>query len=88
MSWSVKPIARRRSRRLSKWRDAFAVVEIPHEMMLRAAGLVSDHQLAIWDAVPICAAAEAGYAVSSSTPGIRLALRSNVIIGTRLAEPH
>jgi predicted nucleic acid-binding protein len=42
------------------WRDAFRVIETSDEIMLAAADLASDHQLGIWDAVIMSAAAEAG----------------------------
>jgi predicted nucleic acid-binding protein len=42
------------------WRDAFSVIETSDEVMLAAADLATDHQLGIWDAVIMSAAAEAG----------------------------
>jgi predicted nucleic acid-binding protein len=42
------------------WQDAFALVETSPAVMLRAVDLASDHRLAIWDAVTLSAAAEAG----------------------------
>lgn len=42
------------------WRDAFPLIETSAEVMLAAADLATDHQLGIWDAVIVSAAAEAG----------------------------
>lgn len=42
------------------WRDAFPVIETSAEVMVAAADLATDHQLTIWDAVILSAAAEAG----------------------------
>lgn len=42
------------------WRDAFPVIETSDEIMLAAADLATDHQVGIWDAVIMSAAAEAG----------------------------
>jgi predicted nucleic acid-binding protein len=42
------------------WRDAFPLIETSAEVMLAAADLATDHQLSIWDAVILSAAAEAG----------------------------
>jgi predicted nucleic acid-binding protein len=42
------------------WRDAFPVSETSAEVMLAAADLATDHQLRIWDAMILSAAAEAG----------------------------
>jgi len=42
------------------WRDTFPVVETSTEVMLAAADLATDHQLGIWDAVILSAAAQAG----------------------------
>jgi len=42
------------------WRDAFPVIETSDEVMLAAADLATSHQLVIWDAVILSAAAEAG----------------------------
>ena len=41
------------------WRDSFALSETSAGVMLAAADLAVDHQLGIWDAVIVCAAAEA-----------------------------
>lgn len=46
--------------RLLSWRDTFHVVETSPEAMLAAADLATDHQLGIWDAVILSAAALAG----------------------------
>ncbi len=45
---------------LLSWRDTFPVVETSSEAMLAAADLATDHQLGIWDAVILAAAAQAG----------------------------
>lgn len=42
------------------WRDAFPVIETSEEVMLAAVDLAAHHQLHIWDAVVVSAAAEAG----------------------------
>jgi predicted nucleic acid-binding protein len=42
------------------WKDAFPLIETSAEVMLAAADLATDHQLTIWDAVILSAAAEAG----------------------------
>lgn len=42
------------------WRDTFSVVETSPEVMLGAADLATDHQLGIWDAVILSAAAQSG----------------------------
>ena len=42
------------------WQDAFPLIETSGEVMLAAADLAADHQLGIWDAVIVSAAAEAG----------------------------
>lgn len=42
------------------WQDAFPVIETSAPVMLAAADLATDHQLGIWDAVILSAAAEAG----------------------------
>jgi len=42
------------------WKDAFPLIETSTEVMLAAADLATDHQLTIWDAVILSAAAEAG----------------------------
>jgi len=45
---------------LLTWRDTFSAVETSPEVMLAAADLATDHQLGIWDAVILSAAAQAG----------------------------
>ena len=42
------------------WQDAFPLVETSPSVMLAATDLSTDHQLGIWDAVMLCASAEAG----------------------------
>lgn len=42
------------------WQDAFPVIETSAQVMVAAADLATDHQLNIWDAVILSAAAEAG----------------------------
>lgn len=42
------------------WRDAFPLIETSPAVILAAADLAADHQLGIWDAVILSAAAEAG----------------------------
>ena len=42
------------------WRDAFPLIETSPAVLLAAADLATDHQLNIWDAVILSAAAEAG----------------------------
>jgi len=42
------------------WRDAFPVIETSDAVMLAATDLATSHQLSIWDAVIVSAAAEAG----------------------------
>ena len=42
------------------WHNAFRVAEISSAVLLAAADLAVAHRLGIWDAVIICAAAEAG----------------------------
>jgi predicted nucleic acid-binding protein len=42
------------------WRDAFALIETSPTVLLAAMDLAVDHQLAIWDAIILAAAAEAG----------------------------
>jgi predicted nucleic acid-binding protein len=42
------------------WQDTFSLIETSAEVMLAAADLATDHQLGIWDAVILSAAAEAG----------------------------
>ena len=51
--------ARARSTLLS-WRDAFAITDTTAEVMQAAVDLASDHHLAIWDAVILSAASQAG----------------------------
>ena len=53
-----RSLARARAAVLS-WRDAFALMETSPEVMLAAADLAVHHQLGIWDAVVLSAAAEA-----------------------------
>ncbi len=45
---------------LMAWRDAFAVAGTSPDVMVAALDLTTDHQLAIWDAVIISAASQAG----------------------------
>ena len=45
-----RPSAEARKAILS-WRDAFSLIETSAEVILSAAGLATDHQLSIWDAV-------------------------------------
>ena len=45
---------------LLSWRDAASVVETSPKAMLAAADLATDHQLGIWDAVILSAAAQSG----------------------------
>lgn len=45
---------------LSGWRDAFAQVDTSSDVMAMAADLAADHQIGIWDAVIVSAAARAG----------------------------
>ncbi len=45
---------------LLSWRDTFSVVETSSEAMLAAADLAMNHQLGIWDAVILSAAAQGG----------------------------
>ena len=45
---------------LLSWRNTFSVVETSSEAMLAAADLAMDHQLGIWDAVILSAAAQGG----------------------------
>lgn len=45
---------------LSGWRDAFAQVDTSSDVMAVAADLAADHQLGVWDAVIVSAAARAG----------------------------
>ncbi|HEV3510419.1 MAG TPA: PIN domain-containing protein [Candidatus Sulfotelmatobacter sp.] len=42
------------------WQDAFSLIETSAEVMLSAVDLAADHQLSIWDAVILSAAAEGG----------------------------
>lgn len=42
------------------WRDTFALIETSPETILSATDLATDHQLGIWDAVIVSAAAQAG----------------------------
>ena len=45
---------------LLSWRDAFPVLETSPEVMLAAVDLATDHQLGLWDAVILSAAARSG----------------------------
>jgi predicted nucleic acid-binding protein len=45
---------------LQSWRDTFPVAETSPEVMVAAADLATDHQLGIWDAVILSAAAQSG----------------------------
>lgn len=54
-----RPPARARDAILS-WQDAFGLIDTSGEVMLTAADLSVDHQLSIWDAVILSAAAEGG----------------------------
>lgn len=47
-------------RAILSWQDAYPLIETSGEVMLAAADLATDHQLSIWDAVILSAAAEAG----------------------------
>ncbi len=42
------------------WRDAYGAIDTSSAVMLSAADVAADHQLRIWDAVILAAAAEAG----------------------------
>jgi len=42
------------------WGDAFPLIETSSDVMLAATNLASDHQLGIWDAIVLAAAADAG----------------------------
>jgi len=42
------------------WRDAFPLIDTSAAVMVSAADLATDHQLGIWDAVILAAAADAG----------------------------
>jgi predicted nucleic acid-binding protein len=41
------------------WRNAFALIETSRSVMISAMDLAADHGFSIWDAVIVCAAAEA-----------------------------
>jgi predicted nucleic acid-binding protein len=45
---------------LLSWRDTFAVFETTSDVMATAADLATDHELGIWDAIILSAAARAG----------------------------
>lgn len=45
---------------MQTWHDAFPVIETAGEVVIAAADLATDHQLGIWDAIILSAAAEAG----------------------------
>lgn len=45
--------------KILSWRDAFRLIETSVPIMLSAADLAADHQLMIWDAVILSAAADA-----------------------------
>lgn len=47
-------------RAILNWQDAYPLIETSGEVMLAAADLTTDHQLGLWDAVILSAAAEAG----------------------------
>ena len=53
-----RPAASARTAILS-WRDAFPVLDTSAAVIANAADLATDHQLGIWDAVVVAAAAEA-----------------------------
>jgi predicted nucleic acid-binding protein len=53
-----RPSANARAAILS-WRNAFALIETSAEIMLAASDLAVNNQFGIWDAVIVCAAAEA-----------------------------
>lgn len=42
------------------WRNTYAVIETSDAVLLAALDLATDHQMALWDAVILSAAAEAG----------------------------
>jgi len=42
------------------WRDAFSLIETSPAVLLAAMDLAADHELAIWDAIILAAAAQAG----------------------------
>lgn len=54
-----QPKSKARNRVLA-WIDTFATIETSSEVLLAAADLAADHNLQIWDAVILSAAAEAG----------------------------
>jgi predicted nucleic acid-binding protein len=56
---AARPPADARAAILS-WRNAFALIETSAEIMLAASDLAVNNQFGIWDAVIVCAAAEAG----------------------------
>jgi len=45
---------------IQAWTDAFAVADTAATTLARAADLAADHHLALWDAIMMAAAAEAG----------------------------
>lgn len=45
---------------LLTWRDSFGLIETSPSVLLAATDLATDHNLTIWDAIILCAAAEAG----------------------------
>jgi predicted nucleic acid-binding protein len=53
-----KPARARKA--ILSWQDSFSLIETSAEVMLSAADLATDHQLGIWDAVILSAAAEGG----------------------------
>ena len=55
---AARPPAEARAAILS-WRNAFALIETSAEIMLAASDLAVNNQFGIWDAVIVCAAAEA-----------------------------
>lgn len=55
---AARPPADARAAILS-WRNAFALIETSAEIMLAASDLAVNNQFGIWDAVIVCAAAEA-----------------------------
>ena len=55
---AARPPADARAAILS-WRNAFALIETSGEIMLAASDLAVNNRLGIWDAVIVCAAAEA-----------------------------
>jgi predicted nucleic acid-binding protein len=46
--------------RIQRWTEAFSVIETTVDGFSMAADLATDHNLAIWDAVVLCATARAG----------------------------